>query len=145
MDAEKVSAQSEGQKIIDEAHQAAKEIQEQIKKEKITELEEAKDEFKKEKDKFYEECDSVKQEALREKKNAEEEAEGIVRQACLKLSLAEEKEKLILTRAVRRAKRIKVDMEVEYENVQKQLTDGVSRMAQLFEYIAEVDQIDIEE
>jgi len=108
-------------------------------------LDSAKENFKKEQDEFYAECDAIKQEAVRERKGAEEEAEGIVRQASLKLSLAEEKEKLIITRAVRKAKRIKVDMEVEYENIQKQLADGVNRISQLFEYISEVDQVDMEE
>lgn len=134
--------EEERQEIIANAYQEAEKIKEDARREKYEELENEKQKLIREKEEILSKCDMLQKEAQAERANAEREAENILYRANLKLELAEKKDHIIVEGAQKKAQRIEADMTIEYQKLRERLLDSVNRMKDLFEYIADIENVD---
>ena len=125
---------------ISSAETDVQKIKEAARQEKYNEFEEEKERLRKEQEERMAEIAFLKQEAEAERTSAKEEADSIIRQAQLKLSLAEEKDKIRTEKAIAKAQQVKTRMEEQYQQMHSTLIDTANRMSGLLEYMADINK-----
>ena len=140
MEAERAQMTAERQAIIAQAEADAKKIEEEARQKKYDEFEEEKERLRIEQDERMAEIAYLKQEAEAERNSAKDEAESIIRHAQLKLDLAEKKDKILMEKAFSKSRLVESQMEEQYQKMHSTLTDTAKRMAELFEYITNINE-----